>query len=416
MTTRLIVLAKSPVPGRVKTRLTPPLSPDDAAAVARAALEDTLRAVARAAGRTPPLLALRGEPGPWLPRGFEVAQQRGAGLDERIAAAFEDAGGAALLIGMDTPQVRPRLLRRAMQRLERPGVDAVLGPAWDGGWWALGMRSPDPGAVLGIPMSTRSTGMAQLDRLERLGLRTSPLPMLRDVDTFADALAVSAAAPRTRFARVFRARTAPGHPGVEGTPLLRCADGYTTRLPMDRWLGDPNPEEQVLLAAARPPVLDVGCGPGRHVVSLLGRGIPALGIDPAPSAVALARSRGATVLQRSVFDPLPRPGGWGTALLLDGNVGIGGDPDRLLRRVRSLLRPDGRILIEVEPPGIGIRRTLARLETDEGTGPWFGWARVGAGAVPWLARESGLVMQELREVVGRWFAWLTADVGGSVAP
>ncbi len=409
MTTRLVVLAKSPEPGRVKTRLTPPLSPVEAATIARAALEDTLRTVARIAGRTPPLLVLDGEPGPWLPLGFEVVAQGPGGLDERIAGAFERARGSALLIGMDTPQVRPRILRRAVRKLERPGVDAVLGPARDGGWWALGLRAPDARAVLGVPMSTGSTGIAQLERLRELGLRTLRLPMLRDVDTFADAVAVSRTAPRSRFARAMGELTADRAPAASAATILRCADGHAMLLPVQRWLGTPSPEEQVLLATARPPVLDVGCGPGRHVASLLGRGVPALGIDPAPTAVMLARSRGATVLQRSVFDPLPRVGGWGTALLLDGNVGIGGDPARLLRRVRSLLRRDGRILLEAEPPGIGVRRTLARLETEEGPGPWFGWARVGAGALPGLARDCGMVVRELWESAGRWFASLAPD-------
>ena len=90
-------------------------------------------------------------------------------------------------------------------------------------------------------------------------------------------------------------------------------------------------------------------------------------------------------------------------------MGIGGDPARLLRRVGSLIRPGGRILVEVEPPGVGVRRTLARLETSEGPGPWFAWSRVGAGALPRLARESGLVVQELWEAAGRWFARLSGE-------
>jgi glycosyltransferase A (GT-A) superfamily protein (DUF2064 family) len=403
--TRLVVLAKSPAPGQVKTRLTPPLSPDQAATLARASLEDTLQAVLDAGGRMPPLLALAGEPGPWLPRGFEVIPQDDGGLDERIAAALSGALGPALLIGMDTPQVRPGLLRAAMRRLERPGVDAVLGMAADGGWWALGMRGPDPGAVLGIPMSTAWTGWAQRERLAGLGLRTWELPVIRDVDTFDDVLAVARLAPGGRFARVLSEIARPEAPGA----VLRSDDGHVVVLPVRRWMDEPGPEERVLLSRVVPPVLDIGCGPGRHVASLLRQGIPAMGIDPAPSAVRLARSRGATVLQRSVFDPLPRPGGWGTALLLDGNVGIGGDPGRLLRRVAALLRPAGGVLVEVEPPGVGVRRTLARVETRDGPGPWFEWGRVGAGALPRLARESGLMVQELWEGAGRWFARLARD-------
>ena len=268
MKTRLVVLAKSPEPGRVKTRLTPPLSPVQAAAVARAALQDTLRAVLLAGGRTPPLLALAGPPGTWLPGGFEVVRQQGDGLDERIAAALAAAGGPALLIGMDTPQVGPRMLRSAMRRLGSPGVDAVLGAATDGGWWALGLRVPDPGAVRGIPMSTARTGSAQRERLHRLGLRIRELPVLRDVDTFGDALAVAPTAPGGSFARELRGILEAGLPAA----VLRCDDGHVVRLPVQRWTGEPSAEERLVLAWVEPPVLDIGCGPGRHVASRPGAG------------------------------------------------------------------------------------------------------------------------------------------------
>ena len=118
MTATVIVIAKAPVPGRVKTRLTPPLSPTQAAALARAALEDTLAAVAaaRLAGRR--VVALDGDPDGWLPDGFELVAQRGGGLAQRLARAFEDVGGPALLIGMDTPQITPGPARR---RARAPG-------------------------------------------------------------------------------------------------------------------------------------------------------------------------------------------------------------------------------------------------------------------------------------------------------
>src|SRR5207244_2901221 len=225
--------------------------------------------------------------------------------------------------------------RCALRCLGSPGVDAVLGAAADGGWWALGLRVPDPGAVRGVPMSTARTGSAQRERLHRLGLRIRELPVLRGVDTCGAALAVAPTAPGGAFARELRGILEAGLPAT----VLRCDDGHVVRLPVQRWTGEPSAEERLVLTWVDPPVLDIGCGPGRHVASLLRRGVPALGIDPAPSAVSLARSRGAAVLQRSVFDPLPRSGGWGTALLLDGNVGIGGDPARLLRRVGSLIRP-----------------------------------------------------------------------------
>jgi hypothetical protein len=192
--TTLLVIAKQPVPGRVKTRLVPPCTHEQAAALAEAALADTLRAVlmAPAARR---VLVLDGEPGPWLPPGFDIVPQCGGPLDERLAAAFAAVRGPALLIGMDTPQVTPGLLAVDWQ-----AADAVFGPAADGGFWALGLREPDPGLLRGVPMSTSATGAIQRARLVAAGLRVAELPQLRDVDTAADALAVARQAPQTRFA------------------------------------------------------------------------------------------------------------------------------------------------------------------------------------------------------------------------
>jgi uncharacterized protein len=195
----LVVIAKAPVPGRSKTRLTPPCTPEQAAALAEAALRDTLDAVAAAsAGRR--VIALEGAPGDWLPDGFEVIAQRGRRLDERLAHAFEDVGGSALVIGMDTPQVSAALLDESARCLS-DGVDAVFGPAADGGFWALGLREPDPRLLLDVPMSLPHTGRAQYERLRAHGLRVATLPALRDVDRFADAHVVAAAAPHGRFAQ-----------------------------------------------------------------------------------------------------------------------------------------------------------------------------------------------------------------------
>jgi len=195
----VLVIAKAPVPGRVKTRLCPPLTFDQAAGLAEAALVDTLEAVAgsRVTRRT---LVLDGEPGPWLLPGFRVIPQSGGGLDVRLAAAFDQAKASALLVGMDTPQVTPDLLDHCLGLLDRPGVDAVLGLAEDGGWWAIGLRRPDPRVFLGVPMSTWTTGLAQRARLRSLGLRCVELPRLRDVDRFEDAVAVASRAPGSRFA------------------------------------------------------------------------------------------------------------------------------------------------------------------------------------------------------------------------
>jgi hypothetical protein len=194
----LLVIAKQPVPGRVKTRLVPPCTHAQAAALAEAALADTLHTVATVPARRR-VLVLDGEPGPWLPPGFDVVPQCGGPLDERLAGAFAAVSGPALLIGMDTPQVTRELLAVDWQ-----GADAVFGPAADGGFWALGLRVPDPALLRGVPMSTASTGAIQRARLVAAGLRVADLPRLRDVDTAADAVAVALEAPRSRFAGLVR--------------------------------------------------------------------------------------------------------------------------------------------------------------------------------------------------------------------
>ncbi|AQS68547.1 DUF2064 domain-containing protein [Streptomyces pactum] len=193
-TTTLLVIAKEPRPGRVKTRLTPPFTRVEAAELAEAALADTLRAVAATPARRR-VLVLDGAPGPWLPPGFDVVPQCAGGLDERLADAFAGCPGPALLIGMDTPQVTPELLT-----VDFADCDACFGPAEDGGFWALGLVRPDPALVRGVPMSTPVTGAAQRARLLAAGLRVRDLPRLRDVDTAADASAVAALAPQGRFA------------------------------------------------------------------------------------------------------------------------------------------------------------------------------------------------------------------------
>jgi uncharacterized protein len=192
--TTLLVIAKQPVPGRVKTRLVPPCTYEQAAMLAEAALADTLQTVLTVPARRR-ILVLDGKPGPWLPSGFDIVPQCGGPLDERLAHAFAVADGPALLIGMDTPQVSPGLLTVDWQT-----ADAAFGPAADGGFWALGLRKPDPGLLRGVPMSTPLTGAVQRTRLLAAGLRIADLPQLRDVDTAADAVSVASQAPRSRFA------------------------------------------------------------------------------------------------------------------------------------------------------------------------------------------------------------------------
>jgi SAM-dependent methyltransferase len=188
---------------------------------------------------------------------------------------------------------------------------------------------------------------------------------------------------------------------------LRADDGTVVPLDLDRWHARPDAEEVALLDRVRPPVLDLGCGPGRHVVALGERGVPALGIDAAPSAVATARSRGALVLERSIFARIPGAGRWGTVLLLDGNVGIGGDPAALLGRARSLLRTDGQVLAEVAAPATPSRLLDVRLERRGVLGQPFPWAVLGADDVVATAAAAGLRVDELWRGGDRWFTQLS---------
>jgi len=192
----IIVIAKEPAPGRCKTRLSPPCTPEEASDLATAALRDTLEAVA-ASRSLRKVVALDGQAADWLPRGFEVIRQRGKGLDQRLAAAFVDVAEPALLIGMDTPQLTSAILNDALTALE--DADAVLGPTFDGGFWAVGLKKPLAAAFVGVPMSTAETGSAQRRRLETLGLQVATLPLMRDVDYIADATVVAAHAPDSHF-------------------------------------------------------------------------------------------------------------------------------------------------------------------------------------------------------------------------
>ncbi len=194
----VLVMAKEPVPGRVKTRLCPPCTPEQAATVAAAALADTLATVGSGT------LVLSGRYA--APAGWRVVPQRGDGLGARLHHAFVDTwrpGTASLLVGMDTPQLTPVLLRTTVATLTGDGVDAVLGPADDGGWWTLGLRDPAHARILDdIPMSTDRTGELTLAGLLRRGLRVAVLLTLRDVDTAHDARAVAReCAPGSAFAR-----------------------------------------------------------------------------------------------------------------------------------------------------------------------------------------------------------------------
>jgi rSAM/selenodomain-associated transferase 1 len=196
----VLVMAKSPRPGRVKTRLCPPCSPEHAAQIAAASLADTLETVAALAVRRR-VLVIDGPVPPGVPDGFTVRAQVAGDLGARLAAAFASVDGPAFLVGMDTPQLQVSHLETALAHLTRAHTQtAVLGPAADGGWWGLGVNRRVPGLFAGVPMSAPDTGTRQLERLHHAGLRPVLLPVLRDVDEFDDALAVASTQPGSRFA------------------------------------------------------------------------------------------------------------------------------------------------------------------------------------------------------------------------
>lgn len=197
---KILVVAKSPLAGLVKTRLCPPLDAGEAAEVAAAALADTLDAVA-ATGADERWIALAGPVGDWLPEGFVVVEQQGSTFNDRLTHAWDDAGAPTVQIGMDTPQLTAQDLDDACSAL-LSSRGAVLGPAEDGGWWALGLKHGDRGVFDGVVMNSSTTGRDQLRRLELLGLDPVLLPVMRDVDFWTDALEVAATRPSGRFGKV----------------------------------------------------------------------------------------------------------------------------------------------------------------------------------------------------------------------
>lgn len=191
-------------------------------------------------------------------------------------------------------------------------------------------------------------------------------------------------------------------------PVLRTRCGAVIRAPFERWLGPVEAADEDVLGRTCGPVLDVGCGVGRHVAALHEAGRDVLGVDISPTAVRLALRRGLPVVHGDVFDNVPRAGTWRTALLLDENLGIGGCPATLLSRVGGLLAPGGRILVELAAPGAGPRSLHLRLELGRRRSAWFPWASVAPAALAAVAREAGLAVSEQWQHGERWFAALDA--------
>ncbi len=191
---------------------------------------------------------------------------------------------------------------------------------------------------------------------------------------------------------------APGH--------VRLSDGRLLALPLERYVGHADQTDEQLLRHLPGPVLDVGCGPGRHLHALAARGVFALGVDLSPVAVEMATGRGVRAIVGSIFDELPGGGTWRSALLLDGNIGIGGAPARLLARIGSLLCAEGELLVELDSPATTTVSTLARIETDNALSSWFPWARVSVRDIAPIAAQSGFQVTSSWSREGRWFVRL----------
>jgi SAM-dependent methyltransferase len=192
---------------------------------------------------------------------------------------------------------------------------------------------------------------------------------------------------------------------------VRHDDGTLDRLRVHSWLGGRHADQvfdNSIVDLCHGPTIDLGCGPGRLVAHLIQRGVPALGVDQSATAIGLARRSGAPALRRDVFGPLPGTGRWQTVLLADGNVGLGGDPLRVLRRAAELLRRGGRCVAEFDSEATGIRSDWVRLESSRTIGPWFRWASVGIDCAAALAEEVGLVLSAIHPIGGRVVASLAA--------
>lgn len=191
---------------------------------------------------------------------------------------------------------------------------------------------------------------------------------------------------------------------------IRRDDGVVSGLPVHSWLGggkDGVGFDRTMVGLCEGPTIDLGCGPGRLVADLVQRGVPALGVDQSATAVAIARRRGAPALRRDLFEPLPGTGRWSTVLLADGNVGIGGDPLRVLRRAAELLESTGRCVIEVDTVTKDVQSRWVRLESAMTVGPWFRWATVGIDGLRGLAHDVGLTIGAVQPMGERMLATLS---------
>ena len=477
MTAGVLVVAKAPVAGAAKTRVAEVVGDEAAAELAAASLLDTIQAAEAFAVRAvdvrdpgpdsghrttsssmraplaPLMLALSGEVrlaarSTEIERhlaGWEVVQQRGCCLGTRLHAAHADAGAAwgpdtiVVQVGMDTPQLTPGDLAELADGAGSARI--ALGPAADGGWWGLATPAGRFAHCLaGVQMSTVTTGRDTARALRSAGAEVTHVRQLRDIDRWADAIAVAAMIPASRTAAVVDAigtssdaarRTlgmtvdevldpmpslspaAAFAAALRGEPCEVVGSTGGRALPTWRWGAEPDEGDEQLLRRCSGATVDIGCGPGRLTRALTARGVATLGIDIVPEAVRLTRERGAAALHRDVFDRLPGEGRWATALLADGNIGIGGDPVRLLRRVADLIAPDGRVVVDVAMPGGAVRVHRVRLKVSGRPSRAFLWAEVPADQLQMVAAAAALRVLEIGCHADRWFGQLVRhDVDG----
>lgn len=286
----------------------------------------------------------------------------------------------------------------------------MLGLSEDGGFWAIGLRHGYPAGLFeGIPMSTSRTGSAQLARLFDLGMTVKLLTPLRDVDQPTDAEEVARQVPGLVFSRRYRELTSQracqpcdrlfdaAYAGM--TRISNATEtlmGEETTLPLDipRWSGPADAVDLVVVARCEPPVIDLGCGPGRMVQALSESGRPALGVDMSSVAVEMSMTRGGLALRRQIEEPLPAEGRWGTALLMDTNIGLGGDVAALLARCVDLVIPGGLIICEVDrvPERHEVHSVVLQIR-DVVSAP-LPWARIGAAALMQVATSLDLLLVE----------------------
>ena len=182
----------------------------------------------------------------------------------------------------------------------------------------------------------------------------------------------------------------------QDTCVAVADDGSVRSFPVARWIGEADAADlRLFVDPCTGPTIDIGCGPGRLTAALVARGQVALGIDVSVAAVMHTRRRGAPARHLDIFDVLPDMGRWQHALLADGNIGIGGEPVRLLRRVREIITTDGTVLVEVSPRGDGLRRGTVRLRVDGVLRSPFEWAHVGADMIAGLAARAGLQLDRV---------------------